>query len=236
MKGPLGPISAALGAVLEQTADQWRRSSLLRVGVVVVAALLGLQGFWAWGDGLATVQQDTLEVRAQTEQLRTQLEAAPWDKLAPELQERLLAFEGGLWPGKDPALVQAGLQDWLRASARAAGVPLRELTVTRLQSLGGASSGNSTASPPDLPIVQPAASGRVAASIDVDALEREGLAVWQVRARLEFERASALSFLASVAVHPQWLVISGMQLDLQRSPPTLSLDLRALSRVAPRKP
>jgi hypothetical protein len=235
MSGPGGTPWAMLEGTFEQVADQWRRSTLLRMGALVVAGLLGLQAVWMWDDHLVALQEDVRSTQAATEQLRSQLRAAPWDRLSPQLQERLQAYEAGLWPGEDPALVQAGLQDWMRTTAPASNLVLREITVTRLQPLGSSATEQSGAA--DINLSNPPGSvpRRATAGYDVQALERDGLALWQVRARFDFDRVPALNFLGTVATHPQWLVVSSLQLELQRSPPALALELRAISRVAPPK-
>lgn len=222
----------------EQVVEQWRRSPLLRMGVLVIVAVAGAQGYWMWGDHLVTLQETTTSERATMQQRASQLRDVQWERLGPELRNRIGSVEAGLWPGNDPALVQAGLQDWLRDKAKAGNVVVRELSVTRQVPLGpGASPAGAFGGPTiDLPEPAVAAPRRTGTAVDVEALEREGLAVWQVRIKIEFERASALTFLAGLASHPQWLMINNLHLELQRTPPLLSLELRALSRVAPRKP
>lgn len=232
MSAPTSGLGKAASGAWEQAVDQWRLSPLLRLGALAIVALAGLQLYWMWGDRLAAVQEAARSERELAEQQRGQVRAGQWERLGPELKSRLDSLEAGMWPGDDPALVQAGLQDWFRSSARAAGVVVRELSVSRQMALGAPA----PTAEPDLPGSPVALARRVGSGVDVEALERDGVAVWQVRAKLEFERASALAFLGTLASHPQWLVTSSMQLELQRSPPLLSLELRALSRLAPRKP
>jgi hypothetical protein len=220
---------------MDQAAEAWRRSVLLRLGTLSIVGILGLEAFWASGDHLATVREESLGAQAATDQLRLQLREARWERLGPELQGRLDSIEAGLWPGDDPALVQASLQDWLRATAKASNVVVRELTVTRQMPLGPGASAQSAApaAEVDLPALGPVAPKRGGLTYDVDALERSGLAVWQVRLKVEFDRTQTLAFLNTVGANPQRLVVGGMQLELGRTPALLSLELRALSRTGP---
>jgi hypothetical protein len=225
-----------LDQALDQAADTWRRSTLLRLGALAIVGIVGLEAFWVSGDRIAALLEESRSTQAATEQLRLQLREARWERLMPELQGRVDALQGGLWPGDDPALVQAGLQDWLRTAAKASNIVVRELTVARQVPLGPGAVGNpvsTTATETEAPGLAPAASRRAGLAYDVDALERGGLAVWQVRMKVEFERNAALAFLNAVGANPQWLVLGGMQLELTRSPALLSLELRALSRSGP---
>jgi hypothetical protein len=226
----------SLEQAFDQAADTWRRSVLLRLGALAIVVILGLEAFWVSGDRVAALQEEARSTQAATEQLRVQLREARWERLGPELHGRFDILEGGLWPGDDPALVQASLQDWLRTTAKTANVVVRELTVARQVPLGPGAAGTGAvpaAAEGELQGLAPAATRRGGLAYDVGALEREGLAVWQVRLKVEFERTTALAFLNTLGANPQWLVLGGMQLELARSPALLSLELRALSRTGP---
>lgn len=117
-------------ATLQQARSEWRANARLRWGVWII---LGI--FWLWlallaQDQAAAWRSEAEEARAELQRLRPlQKGGAIWTQRAEEARKHLEAARSMLWAGSSQGLVEAALQDNLRAWADKAGLPVRELAI-----------------------------------------------------------------------------------------------------------
>jgi len=125
-----GSGSPAWLLALQQARSEWRANTRLRWGVWAILAI-----FWLW---LALLAQDQAtawrgeadEARAELQRLRPlQSGGAIWIQRAEDGRKHLEAARSMLWSGSSQGLVEAALQDTLRAWAEKSGLPVRELAI-----------------------------------------------------------------------------------------------------------
>lgn len=209
---------ASLGEGLSALRLQWARSRILRFGVSAAVLIVAVEGLLQW--------------RAHTEQLRSQatdlalamsserglLRQAEWPARKIEAERQLRAVRSMVWQASDPALAQAGMLDWLRATATTSGLNVREAQATRQVGLGtGAATG-------------------AGASNDDAGLQRDGYVVWRVRMSLEFKRAALLVFLQELSAYPKVFVVERLQMRPGTPGAVVELELRAVSGTEGSRP
>lgn len=115
---------------LQQARSEWRANARLRWGVWLI---LGI--FWLWlallvQDQAAAWRAEADEARAELQRLRPlQNGGAIWTQRAEDARKHLEAARSMLWSGSSQGLVEASLQDTLRAWAEKSGLPVRELAI-----------------------------------------------------------------------------------------------------------
>jgi len=115
---------------LQQARSEWRANTRLRWGVWAILAI-----FWLWLSLLAQDQAtawrgEADEARAELQRLRPlQSGGAIWTQRAEDARKHLEAARSMLWSGSSQGLVEAALQDTLRAWAEKSGLPVRELSI-----------------------------------------------------------------------------------------------------------
>jgi len=115
---------------LQQARSEWRANTRLRWGVWAILAI-----FWLWLSLLAQDQAtawrgEADEARAELQRLRpVQSGGAIWTQRAEDARKHLEAARSMLWSGSSQGLVEAALQDTLRAWAEKSGLPVRELAI-----------------------------------------------------------------------------------------------------------
>jgi len=115
---------------MQQARGEWRANTRLRWGVWAILAI-----FWLWLSLLAQDQAmawrgEADEARAELQRLRPlQSGGAIWTQRAEDARKHLEAARSMLWSGSSQGLVEAALQDTLRAWAEKSGLPVRELAI-----------------------------------------------------------------------------------------------------------
>jgi hypothetical protein len=206
---------------------QWGRSRIARFGVVLAGVILCAEALFRVGAWSATLGDEARELDAANRTAQSLAGDSGWRARTEQAARQSAALEAMLWEASDDALLQASLQDALRAMATRAGLPIRELTVSR-QLVGQA---------------QPSQAGRGAlpdagadlgsprGSWNTAALESMGVGHWSVRMTLEFKRIPVMMFLNELTAYEKALVIERFEIKLMQAPPTLELELRVLSRA-----
>ncbi len=223
----VGVRVAALRAALPVLREQWGRSGVIRLGTLAVCVLLA-------GEGLLTLREATQRLRAQTAELAATLSGhqallrqSGWAARKLESQRQLQALETMTWQASDGALLQAGLIDWVRATALRSGISVREAVASRQVSATGAAAAEASPS-------QPAPSAVSGGSplldrIDLVALQRDGYDMWRVRVNVEFKRAPLLVFLQELYAHPKVAVVERLNLRLAPTGSLAEVEFRVIS-------
>lgn len=115
---------------LAQMRTEWRSNARLRLGLLVVAAVLWLWLVLLLQDQARAWQADAEATRAEIERLRPLQSATQWPQRAEEARKHLEAARAMMWTAASQGLAEADLQDSLRSWAEKAGLPVRELTVS----------------------------------------------------------------------------------------------------------
>jgi hypothetical protein len=186
---------------------QWAERAPLRLGVVVVAALLGLNGLWWHQDRLAVREKELADLEAEIVRMRS-LKAGPsWSVRAQEAESRLAALQGMAWQERTPALAQAAFQDWLGQAAAKAGLTVRELRASVAES----------AAP---------RSGEAGAAATASAAAAAGRSEARARVVVDFRPASLAAFLQEIAASPRSVMVDRLQVRSWMQPPQAELDVR----------
>lgn len=170
--------------------DELRSNARLRIGLMVVVALVWVLGLLEMLDQLDAARKDRSRLTGEVEELRLVGKEQHWMALRDQAQQRLADYRALAWREESEGRMQAMLQDWLREQLAAVGVQPRELTVTVLPARG----------------VTPA--------------QRDGKAQLPAdmriaRAQLSFEfKPDALhQFLARLPASLRWIWVSRMSVD-----------------------
>lgn len=207
--------AGALTAASASWKDQWHRSSVLRVGAWVVLVIVASEGLLALRQRTQALQAEATQLHAVVLAQRTAQRESGWGARKLESQRHVQTLESMLWQAPDAALLQAGLADWVRATATRSGLNVREISAQR--QVVSASGVPGVASP--------------AQDVDIAALQKEGFTVWRVRLNVEFKRAPLLVFLQELYTHPKVVVVDRLALRLAVSGSLAEMDLRAISKT-----
>lgn len=190
--------------------EQWQASRLLRLGVMAVLTLLCIEGLFSLSDVSKQWQAQAAQLAERNTALRMDLRQQDWLQRRDDARQQLVALRNMLWNESDPALAQARLQDWLRATSNKTQLILRELNVVREAT--------------DAAAVGPAgapASGAQLSGEDVQAL--------RANLKADLKRLSLMLFLSELAASEDVIVVERLSLRTAQKPPTVELDLRVLS-------
>lgn len=221
---PPGP--PALGSALDGLRQQWRGSRILRLGSVLAVCILAVEGLHRVGEAAVRLDEQSAEISLANQRLAADLKREPWSARLDEAGRHLQAARSLTWAAPDEALLQANLQDGLRALATKAGLEVREIRaarqVTDRPDAAGVPRAGSGGPGADSAPVQPWAQ-----------LEADGVSVWRLKLVADFKKVSLANFLAELSAQQPALVTERLQVRTGRFPSTLELELRALARVAP---
>jgi hypothetical protein len=189
----------------------------LRVGVVVIAAICWLYGLIVIGDENMTSRKRIESQAEELSRIEPLLRESKWPVRADDAQAQLAQLQAGLWVESDIGLVEAAFQDWIRATANAARLNVRELSLTR---------GNSAGSGPTLATPAAAAAGSVATPPVAGSLPFQTV---KARVVVDFNRSAILGLLSEAAASERAVVVDRM---LLRNVPggIAEIDLRILAQ------
>lgn len=220
------PGSPALGGALDGLRQQWRGSRILRLGSVLAVCILAVEGLHRVGEAAVRLDEQSAEISLANQRLAADLKREPWSARLDEAGRHLQAARSLTWAAPDEALLQANLQDGLRALATKAGLEVREIRaarqVTDRPDAAGVPRAGSGGPGADLAPVQPWAQ-----------LEADGVSVWRLKLVADFKKVSLVNFLAELSAQQPALVTERLQVRTGRFPSTLELEVRALARLAP---
>lgn len=115
--------------------DQFRDNARLRLGLALIAAVLGVYGLLEWHDrqALSVGQQQRLAV--QVARLSSPQAMAEWPQRERQAQAALQALEQRMWQHTSVGLAQAQFQDWLREQLRLVNAPNAAVRIAEAISL-----------------------------------------------------------------------------------------------------
>ena len=182
---------------------QLAASAGLRMGLLAIVTLLAVYGLMAAADGVEGVRKDSAELRSELERLAPLARERAWPERADEARRQREALDGMLWVGNDAALVEADLQDWLRATAAKWGVSIRELELVRGE-------------------VTPRAASAAAP-----------VRLMRVRLATDLKTVSMLGFLSELGQSERLVLVDRLVLRPAAQPALAELELRVLALAKP---
>ena len=186
--------------------SQWSINPRLRLGVLVVIGILWLYGLLVASDNTARSRDGHVAVTAEIGRLQPSASDREWPARAERAQQQLIALQAMRWAGNDVGVIEAELQDWLRATATRTGLTLRNVSVVRVDASASSASG-----------VQP---GQVI----------------RAKVTADLQRLALVGFLAEVAHHERVIAVERMHLRTRSQPPTVEIELRVVAAVPPNRP
>ena len=147
--------------------DELRDNARLRLGLALLAAVLGLYGLIEWQDRQALRAGQLQRMAAQVARLSNPQTMGVWPQRAREARAVLQGLEQRLWRNTSVGLAQAQFQDWLRDQLRLANAP--NATVRIAEAEGVAATRPDVAPDPSSASAGAAAGGdllRVGAQVD----------------------------------------------------------------------
>lgn len=196
------PFLMALAQAWAQTRSQWQSNVRLRGLAWCVLALLLLQVVLLAQDHADESRKALQVLRTEHQRLRAVPSATAWGQRAEDAAQVLAAYEGMAWAEPDLGLSEAAVQDGLRTLCARLGLPLRELSVGRVQSLG---EGRTVSLPP-------------------------GHQLLRARLVVELKRSAVMALLAELSRGERALVVERLVWRAAGQPATVELELRALAR------
>lgn len=184
--------------------DELRANARLRVGLVVVAALIWSLGLLEMLDRLDASRRDLERLRGEVEELRLVGTQRDWLPMREQAEQRLADYRSLAWREESEGRMQAMLQDWLREQLAAVGVQPRELSVTVLPARG----------------VAPAERGRKA-ELPAD------MRIARAQLSFEFKPDALHQFLSKLPQSRHWIWVSRMSVE-NDSRRMVELELEAL--------
>lgn len=127
----MSAMLVALQQLRQQAASELAQSARLRLGLVVVVAILWLWGLLVLGDQAQLWRESAGQLQDKALALRPVLKERIWLERAEDSSQQLQAVRAQLWSDPDLAVSEANLLDWLRGTAQKAGLTVRDLTVNR---------------------------------------------------------------------------------------------------------
>lgn len=182
---------------------QLAASARLRLGLMAIVAILWIYGLLLAADHVSALEKELVELNEQAARLKQLTSSPEWPARAEEAASLLATLRAMAWVDSDLGVVEATFQDWVRATANAAGLRLRELGISR----------PGTAA-------QAAASGVAS-----------GAATQLIKARLvaELDRPALLGFLSEAANLDRVVMVDRLLLRTWTQPPSVEIDLRILA-------
>lgn len=125
------PLMSGLRQLRQQAVAELAQSARLRLGLLVVAAILWLWALLVLGDMAQAWRESAEQLQDKAAALRPVLKERIWLERAEDSSQQLQAVRTQLWTDPDLAVTEANLQDWLRGTAQKAGLTVRDLNVNR---------------------------------------------------------------------------------------------------------
>lgn len=183
--------------------DELRDSARLRLGLVLIAAVLGVYGLLEWHDSQQLRAGQQQRLAGQVARLSNAQAMAVWPQRQREAQAALQAQEQRMWRHTSLGLAQAQFQDWLREQLRLANAASAAVRIAESTSL--------TATRPD------AASN--SAGIEATAGSLSANAPVRVGAQVEFALTDPqllVALLAALSASPRAVLVESLVVKGQR--------------------
>lgn len=111
--------------------EQWVANARLRVGSLLVFAILWIYALLLGDDYQARLNKDAAGLRAELQLVQPMASDTQWRGRLEDATQRLQAVRSMMWGEGDLGLAEAALQDWLRLTATKTRLPLRDLQLSR---------------------------------------------------------------------------------------------------------
>ena len=187
--------------------SQWQVNTRLRVGTWVIVAIIWVYALLLAGDAVEGLRKNSLAIADEIDRLRPLTRGNPWPGRVDEARQQITALQAMAWAevgAGDIGLVEAALQDWVRATAAKAGLRVRELVLSRASAVAGDAN--------------PAAGARPARAAGGQPV--------RLRLSVEWGRAELLAFLAEVGRSERVVVVDRLVLRPAATPAGAEIDLR----------
>ena len=181
---------------------QIAESRLLKLGLIAIIGIVWVYVLLMVDDRVGAQESNLEALDAQLSRLQPVAGDRRWLGRADDADQQLKAVQAMIWSESNIGLAEAAFQDWVRGTAAAAGLSVRQLTVAR------AVSGGASAAGPGGP-----------------QLVRAHLVV-------EVTRAGLLGFLSEIERNRPAVIVERLQLRTTAQPPVAEIDLHILSRNA----
>lgn len=114
---------------LENPLQELRTNVRLRLGLWLIAAILGLYGILIMDDYRQKLITDYQNQATRFMQLQSVINETQWETRVEQLRALKIPLEEKLWKATSKGLAQANLQTWLDIQAKAAKLEIYRLTV-----------------------------------------------------------------------------------------------------------
>ncbi len=202
-------MSRGLENLLSGWASQWASNPRLRVGIWLAGGLFWVYAILMAADWTASMRAST---GANQDQVRTiepvTRSSALWAAREREVSEAAARLRALAWPGSERGIIEANVQDWLRAVAAKANLPLRELRI--LSELDAAPASGSS---------NPARPGSVSKDLP------EAI---RMRVVLEFRRQESMAWLVELARQEPLVAVDRLIIRTQTQPAVMEAEIRVL--------
>jgi len=110
---------------------QWGDSARLRLGALGIGAILWVYALMLMADLATAWRAEAAQLSDEVSRIQPLSREQSWGQRQEDARQQLDAIRGMLWSESDAGLIDAKLQDWLRAAAAKSGLKVRELAVQR---------------------------------------------------------------------------------------------------------
>jgi hypothetical protein len=209
------PTVAALASAWQQASQQVQGNARLRAALWLVLGLVWLYALLWTGDWTVARQRTAQDLREQTQRLKPLQQRELWAGRDQDAADALARLRGLSWRAAERGLIEANLQDWLRAVASKSGLSLRDLRVLS-----------------DLGLEAGSPTGAAPAGATAPTASASSPTLLRVRMVVEFNRAPAMGLLAELARNEPLVAVERMAIRTTIQPPVMELELRALALPA----
>jgi hypothetical protein len=202
-------MSVFQGSAIQELSRQWSGNARLRLGVWLVLGL-GWLYVWLlandWTRAAETQRQAALKEISALEPVKRS--AGQWTRREQEVSEAMTRLRALSWLGSERGIIEANVQDWLRAATTRAKLNLREV---RVLPDAGSGPGALPAPPEGIAVLS-------------DRLPKP----MRFRLVVEFRRLEAMALLVDLARQEPLVSVDRLQFRTQTQPAMLELELRVL--------
>lgn len=180
---------------------QWAANLRLRAGLWLALGIVWIYALQLLSDSVDAARGASAALTEEISRLKPLARDNAWPARVDEARQQLAALHSMQWPEADVGLAEAAFQDWVRATAAAAGLRVRELSLARSATASGAP----------------------------EALrEAEGQSI-KLRMNVELGRNELLAFLSEVGHQQRVVVVDRLALNLASPVGNAEIDLRMRS-------
>lgn len=116
--------------------SQLKANARLRIGLWLVLAIVWVNALFWHSDRLKVLKSDLDDLTIEISRLKPLQSSSLWEQRAQDAQLHLDALRSTQWRESSVGLIQAAVQDWLRQVCTKAGVSVRDVRLTSVESLG----------------------------------------------------------------------------------------------------